>query len=290
MWFPGTGTWYRIEHGHVIVGRGRTAVWRSRETLATGQIGVIAAGRHAVAFQHDHRLYMAPLGGAERPIAARELPLGWTAAGLYTYSYPRRELLLRRDNGEILKTVGRRPLEYQFDLGSGSLYFLEHGVLIGARGTHVWRLASLSGVGMSANTFVQPVGGLVELLDDRRLAVVRPDGSLFASTPVGGVDRITSALTISPGASTVAFTGLTGPLRHPTAENVYLLRAGAHAAIAVHRQAGSFGGCVQWADLQWHGSRLLYRNSDGDHAEIDTAGLGGPSTATYTHPPSRDSR
>jgi hypothetical protein len=143
-WFPGTGTWYRIEHGHLVVARGRQSLWRSREEIAADQIGLVAAGPHAVAFQHDHSLYIAPLAGTERPVATREVPLGWTTGGLYTYSYARRELLLRGDTGAILQTIARRPLEYQFDLATRSLYFLSHRVLMGARGAHLWRLAPLS--------------------------------------------------------------------------------------------------------------------------------------------------
>ncbi len=291
-WFPGTNTWFEIRHpdlvvrrgrarvvgrgrgerGYLVVGRGRTSLWRSREQFAANQLGLIAAGPNAVAFQHDHRLYIAPDGGAERPIAPRELPLGWTKGGLYTYSYPRQELLLRGDTGALLKTIGGRPTEYQFDLADGRLYFLRDGVLMGARGACIWRLASLRSLGMSANTWLQPLGGLVELLNDRRLVVVRPDGSLFASTAVRNLDRISSFLAIAPHASAVAFTGVTGPTRDPNAETVYLLREGAHAALAVHREPGSFGGCAQGASVQWHGSWLLYSDSGGQLAAADTAG------------------
>ena len=271
-WFPGTDTWYRIEHGHLVVGRARKLLWRSHEDIAANRLGLIAAGPNAVAFQHDHALYIAPLGGVERPVASRELPLGWTIGGLYTYSYPRRELLLRADAGTLLTTIGPRPLEYQFDLETGNLYFLTHGVLIGARGTRTWRLASLRSLGMSANTWLEPLGRLIELMDDHRLVLLRPDGSLFASTSVGHLDRISSFLATGPGASAVAFTALTGSTRHPNAENVYLLRAGAHAAIEVHSQPGSFGGCAHWASVAWHGTWLLYSDNDGELAAIDTAG------------------
>ena len=271
-WFPGTNTWYRIEHTHLVVGRGRKALWRSHQEIAANQIGLIAAGPKAVTFQHDHRLYIAPLGGVERPVASRELPLGWTTGGLYTYSYPRRELLLRDNTGTVMKAIGRQPQEYQFDLTTRNLYFLTHGVLIGAHGTHVWRLASLHSLGMSTNTSLQPLGRLIELMDDHRLALVRPDGSLFASTPIAGLDRISSFVATAPDASAVAFTALTGPTRHPNAENVYLLRAGAHAARIVHHQPGSFGGCAQWANVTWHRTWLLYSDNNGKLAAIDTAG------------------
>lgn len=82
VWFPGTGTWFELQHGHrrvgpkgrgyLVVGRGprglgRDAVWRSRAQFAADSLGLIAAGPSTVAFQHDHRLYLAASGGAMRP-------------------------------------------------------------------------------------------------------------------------------------------------------------------------------------------------------------------------------
>jgi hypothetical protein len=282
-WFPGTGTWFEIRHvrevgrgrvgrGYLVVGRGTSALWRSREQMAADQLGLIAAGSHAVAFQHNHRLYIAVYGGAERPVAARELPLGWTTDGLYTYSYPRRELLLRSDGGALEKVIARRPVEYEFDLTGASLYFLSHGVLMVAHGAHMRRLASLGRLGMSTDTWLQPLGPLVELLDDRHLVLVRRDGSRFASTPMRKLDRISSFLAVPSHAGAVAFTAMSGPAEGPNAETVYLLRAGARAARAVLREPGSFGGCAQWASVEWHGSWLLYSNNDGNLVAIETAG------------------
>jgi hypothetical protein len=281
-WFPGTATWFAIRdrslaagralgrRGYLLVGRGRRLLWRSHEQLAAKHLGVIAAGEHAVAFQRQHRLYIASYGAAARPVARRELPLGWTTGGLYTYSYPRRELLLRDEHGMLEKVISRGALEYEFDVESGRLYFISRGLLMSADSARVRRLASLNSLGMSPNTYVQPLGRVVELLDDRRLAVVRPGGSLFASTQVRTLDRISSFLAIAPDASAIAFTGVTGPTTHPNAENVYLLRAGAHAAVAVHHEPGSFIGCAQGASIQWHRNWLLYSNNDGKLSAIDT--------------------
>lgn len=285
-WFPATGTWFEIRSRHLVVGgRGRGTLWRSREQIAANGLGVIAAGPDAVAFQHDHLLYLASYGGgAELPVAQRELPLGWTAGGLYTYSYPRDRLLLRAATGAILNTIGPpRPQEYELDPQTGSLYFIAHGVLIGAHGARTWRLGSLAGFGMSANTWMVPLGGLVELQGDRRLVVARPDGSLFASTllPRDGSqgEGPSGELQIAPGGDAVAFTVAFGRAADPHAtrrahgtEIVYLLRAGAHAATPVYVEHLAFTACERGAGVQWHGSWLLYSNTEGDLAAIDTAG------------------
>lgn len=273
IWFPGTATWYRIVRGHLVVGRGRRPLWRSRAKIAPDRLGLVAAGPAAVAFQHDHRLYIARLDGAERPVARRELPLGWSGGELYTYSYPRHELLLRDVGGGLMKTIARRPREYQYDPANQSVYFLSQGALMAAHGTSTWRLASLSRLHMPADVWLAPLAdGLVELLDGDRLTVVRPGGSVLAWTSLRRLDRISSFLAIASRGSAVAFTGLTGPPGHPDGESVFVLRRGADAAVAVHDRHGSVGGCAYWASLEWHGSWLLYASSAGALAAIDTAG------------------
>ncbi|MGH2892696.1 MAG: hypothetical protein ACRDPM_05430, partial [Solirubrobacteraceae bacterium] len=272
-WFPGTGTWYRIVGGRLVIGLGRRPLWRSRAKIAPDRLGLVAAGPAGVAFQHHHRLYLATLGSAARPVAPRELPLGWTTGGLFTYSYPRHELLLRSERGAITKTIARRPHEYQYDLANKSVYFLSHGALMAAHGTRTRRLASLRRLGMPANVWMQPLGGgRIELLDNSRLTVLRADGSRLAWTSVRRLDRISSALAIAPRGGAVAFTGVTGPHRHPNSESVFLLRAGAHTAVTVHRQQGSFDVCAERASIAWHRNWLLYSNNLGDVAAIDTAG------------------
>jgi hypothetical protein len=283
-WLPGTGTWFEIRHGHLAVGRGRRTLWRSQKRFAANALGVIAAGRRAVAFQHDHMLYLAPYGGVERPVAPRELPLGWSADRLYTYSYPRHRLLLRTGTGAILKAIGPpRPRDYELDPPTGNLYFIAHGVLTGAHGARTWRLGSLRDFGMSANTWMVPLGGLVELQGERRLVLVRPDGSLFASTALprdqGQPDGPSSQLQIAPSADAVAFSVAFGRSEDPSTsrrargtEIVYLLRAGANAATPVHIEHVTFAVCERAASLQWHGSWLLYSNTEGNLAAINTAG------------------
>lgn len=151
-------------------------------TIAANQLGVITANSNAVAFQHDHKLYLADLGGAERAIAQRELPLGWTVGGLFTYQYQRRQLLLRSDSGALVKAIAQRPLGSDYSVANGSLYFITRGVLISAHGTHVTRLTPLKRLGLLANPWLQPLGRLVELQDDHRLVVVRADGIVRTSS------------------------------------------------------------------------------------------------------------
>jgi hypothetical protein len=243
---------------------------------------MILVSSRAVAFQHDHKLYVARLGGTERPVARREQPLGWTTGGLYTYRYQGRQLLLRDDTGALMKVIGRRPLGSDYQVANGSLYFISRGVLISARGTHVRRLASLSRLGLSARPSLAPLGRLVELQDDHRVVVVRPDGSVFAWTRLprshGQAESVSSSLVVAPHASAVAFTAASGPTggrdaagRTHDTETVYLLRSGAHRPTPLHTERTSFG-CGRWAGLEWHGRWLLYSSTVGNLAVIDTTG------------------
>jgi hypothetical protein len=280
-WFPATGTWFMFRHRHLLVGRAGTPAWRSRGQVAPNQVGVIIASSRMVAFQHDHNLNLAPLRGAERPVASREMPLGFTAGGLYTYSYPRRQLLLRSDTGAILKVIAPEPFRSEgYFVTNGSLYFIVHGVLMRALGPRVQRLASLAGFGMSGAWF-QPVGRLLELQDNDRLVVLRPDGSVFASTPLprnaGETESISSSLVVAPDTSAVAFAAAAGESNDPNAarrahgtETVYLLRPGSHKATPIHTEHVVFRVCERGANLQWHDRWLLYSNSEGHIAAIDT--------------------
>jgi hypothetical protein len=283
-WFPGTRTWFMIRHGHLVVGRGRKALWRSHGEIASDQLGVIAASSHGVAFQHDHKLYLARLGGAERPVAHRELPLGWTTGGLYTYRYRGRQLLLRSDAGALVKVVARRPLGSDYYVAYGSLYFVNRGVLMSAHGARVERLASLKRLGLSAGPSLQALGRLVELQDDRRLVAVRADGSVFAWASLprtdGRIENISSSLAIAPHASAVAFTAASGQTDDPEAtrrahgtETVYVLRSGARRAVPLHRERVAFAPCGRGASLQWHKRWLLYGATEGNLAVIDTTGV-----------------
>jgi hypothetical protein len=281
-WFPGTGTWYTIQRAHLVVGRGKRPLWTSHGEIAANQLGVIAASSHAVAFQHNHKLYLAQLGGAERAIARRELPLGWTTGGLFTYRYQGRQLLLRSNSGALVKVIARRPLGSDYSVTNGTLYFIARSVLMSVHGTRIARLASLSSLGLSANPWLQPLGRLVELQDDHRLVVVRADGTVFASTPLpvghNQSESLSSSLVVAPHLTAVAFTTASRRTGDPRTgrsrgtETAYVLPAGASAGIPVHRENVQFAVCERGASLEWLGKWLLYSNTEGSLAAIDTTG------------------
>ncbi len=276
-WQPLTNTWYLVRRGgQLVVGRTHQTAWRSPSGFTSeSRLGVIALGPRAVAFQHDHKLWLAPLDGSPRPVATRESPVGWTAGGggLYTYGYPERALLLRSDSGKLVKMIAREPFGSVYFVNDGTLYFVSHGVLMSATGARTRRLASWASLGMSPNTWLQPVGRLLALEDDSRLLVLRPNGSVFASTPLrewnyGGISsRVVSA----PDGRAVAFAATNGDQSHAT-ETLYVLRPGRHRATDLYHEAVTPGVCNQGAHVQWDGVWLLYSNVEHDIAAVDTAG------------------
>jgi hypothetical protein len=223
------------------------------------------------------------LGGAERPVAHRELPLGWTSGGVYTFRYQGRQLLLRSDTGALVKVIARGALGSDYYVANGRLYFISRGALMSAHGARVERLASLSRLGLSAAPWLQPLGGLVELQDDRRLVVVRADGSVFAWTPLprtdGRRENISSSLAIAPDGSAAAFTAASGQTDNPNTtrrargiETVYLLPVSAQTAIPVLHERVEFAPCERGANVEWHGTWLLYSATEGNLAVVNATG------------------
>jgi hypothetical protein len=270
------GVWWAIRHGHLVIGRRRKRVWRSRgEFWSRYGIGSIEISAPTVAFSYGSNLYLAPRGGAERLIGRQEYPLGFTSGGLYTISWLR-GLLLRSDTGAILKKIVHWTPQYF--AARGRLYFVAHGVLMRASGAPVQRLASLKRLGMSTDTWLQALwtdpwsqrpADLFELDDNHRLTVLRPDGSVFAtagSREWGGGGVFVQPV-VAANETAVAFIATT---RQGT--ETYVLRAGARTATAVHREKVHFGGCSGGASLQWHGNWLLYSDTNDDLAAIDTTG------------------
>jgi hypothetical protein len=287
--FEGNGVWFSIRHRHLVIGREGRELWRSQGLFPSSnrnawrQVGDVQVGPHAVAFSYANKLYLAPLIGAERLIGRSELAVGFTSGGLYTFQWNRR-LLLRSDTGAVLTTIARWPFNVDFDLVSGTLYFLSHGTLMRAHGAQTRPLVSVRSLGLSANSSLQTIGPSVELRDDNRLVVLRSDGSLFASIPVprtdGQPDTISSSLVVAPSTSAIGFTAAAGDTADPNTarrphgtETVYLLRAGAHTATPVHTERVEFQVCERGAGLQWHGKWLLYSNSEGNLVLVDSAGV-----------------
>jgi hypothetical protein len=258
------------------------------ESAALPAAVTVTAGAVTYLIGRDGRVHRVPDQGNLRvaalrqaaPIPRDERPLGRAPGGLYTYRYRDSRLLL--DTAGRTRTIARWPLGSDYFATGGNLYFIEQGVVMSAHGALVRRLASLRHLGFSPNSALLPVGRLLELEDDRGIAVLRPDGSVLARTALprrsGETEAISSGLVVEPDGSTVAFTAAAGQSNDPKAaqrahgsETVYLLRPGARRAVAVHTEPVAFEVCERGAALQWRQKWLLYINSEGHLTLIDSA-------------------
>jgi hypothetical protein len=268
------GVWFAVRHKHLVLGRGQHVFWQAGgEYRGQFYLGTVRFGSQTVVFTYRRRLYLAPVDGPERVIGRSEIPIGFTASGFYTYTW-NGDLRLRSDTGGIVKSLGRPLGRSTYTVIDGVLYFMTGQDMMAARGAPVERLVSLRALGLiPRKTWFQSVGSLLELLGGHRLVLLRGDGSIFATTALPRVHQHTEGLTgflsPSPGLDAVAFAADSDTGRSGT-ETVFLLRAGAHAAVPIHTERVTFTPCVQWAALAWHGSWLLYTDTEGVLDVIDT--------------------
>jgi hypothetical protein len=276
-------TWYRIERGHLLVGRRHEFLWRSHGRFADirGEgVGAVVLSRTRVAFSFfagkTQTLYVAPLARAERPIARGETPLGWTQSGsLLTLSIRGGVIRLRSADGVLERTLAHGIYNFAFDHATGTIVYVAHGTLARFDGRHVRTLARLAELRLGGRPTMTPFGRTVVVSDRHRLAVLRADGALLSSTLL---PRSRARADWAPGAlaadsnGNVAFTATEGNTAYGSRgfETVYLLTAGARAARAIYRERVDFAVCERGATLAWHDDWVLYSAGEGYAAAIDT--------------------
>jgi len=280
-------SWYRIARGHLVVGRGHRTYWRSQAgdpTTRGSGVGTVAVSPGRVAFSFAappeswkrSTLYMARSGGAERPVARGETPIGWTAGGsLVTWGHAG-SLRVRNGDGRLMRTLAVHVYTFVFDPGSHALLFLANGRLERFGGHRFNDLLRLTAVGLSAPLTIQPAGAFISLRGRRRLVVIRRDGDVVASTLLPRAklrtDRVSSEIAADV-AGNVAFTATRGNTAHGSTgtETVYLLRRGASNAQPLYRKRIAFAVCERQAALAWRGGWLLYSASEGYAVAVDTS-------------------
>ena len=281
-WYPADGAWYRLEHGHVVIGRWHRRLWRSHGRFAPAyEVGALTIGPRALAFSFGNspRLFVAGLDSAEREVADGEYPLGWTRGGdLFTHPSGGGRLRLRQASGDLAGTLPGKVLDYTFDRANGEVVFARNGRVLRTDGSTPVAIASLARLGLTRRPELDPLGRLLALRDRRRIVVLRRDGSLFASARIprrrSRVDGISSALMASPDGRSVAFTLTRGNTAYGSrgTETVYLLRAGMRRAARLHTERLRFAICERGADLVWHGRWLLYAAAEGNVVVLDGRG------------------
>jgi hypothetical protein len=276
-------TWYRIDHGRLLVGRRHEFLWRSHGRFAPARgegVGAVALARTRVAFSFfagkTPTLYLARLAGAEAPVARGETPLGWTQSGsLLTLSARGGVIRVRAASGRLERTLAHGIYNFAFDHATGTIVYVARGTLVRFDGRRVRTLARLTALNLGGRPSLTPFPGVVVAGGRRRLVALRPDGSLLSSTllprPHAQADRAPGALAADRHGN-VAFTATDGNSAYGSrgTESIYLLAAGARAARPIYRERVDFAVCERQAELAWHDNWLLYSAGEGYAAAIDT--------------------
>ena len=226
-------------------------------------------------------LYVAPLGGREREIAAGEGPLGWTRGGnLLTWRYHAGLIgvYLRTSRGTLIGRVGARLREIRFDPRSRSLLALSRSGLLERYDGRWHRLADLRLRGFGKPATFEPLdGGLIGVLQNGHVAVFRRDGSLFASARFPHRRTVSvageSGLVANASGTAAAFAvtiGDNGGGGGPGRETLYLLQAGDRRASMLYSGRLTFAICERSANLAWHNNWLLYATPEGRTLLLDS--------------------
>jgi hypothetical protein len=283
VYWPRDLTWYGVDKGHIVIGRGLERLWTSRRSYPRARfaVGVVVLGRRKLAFSYLRRgvaeLYLARYGRGERTLARGEAPMTFVASGqLVTLRHG--WLLLRAGNGRVVRTLARHAVDAQVGGAAGSVYFRAGSRLFMFDGVCVRQLTSLRRLGFSSAPMVEPLGPLVVVRDERRLVVLNTDGRMVASTPLPvrprRADGVSSPVVANESGTAVAFTATNGNTAYgsPGHETVYVLASGSRQARPVFTEALQFQECERMASLAWRGQWLLYSATEQRAAVIATSG------------------
>jgi hypothetical protein len=251
--------------GHIVVIRDGKVVWRSRRTFprAMDSLDSFAVGTRDVAFSFMRgRLWVARLNGPERPVARHEGAVGWTSNNdLLTLRRRKRrnDIFVRREGGSNPRLVARAPRTMWFDQATARvLYVTASASLVRSDGRSSVALANLHDLGTGPAASIDFVEkGLIALTGSGRLVVLRPDGSVFASTstPSGPI------ISFAPARDRIAFV---------THTHAFVLREGATSATEILPEEVRIDGCGG-PNLSWHDSWLLYVDGfDGKVVALDS--------------------
>jgi hypothetical protein len=274
-----------VRDDHVVVlSKGRVR-WRStrRFLSPSSDFDSVAFAAHKVAFSFMHGpLWVSGFGGREHAVGWSEGALVWANHGdLLTLRrrHGRNELGVRDRNGLEPRLIARRMLNHALvdDATRTVLYVNQARTLVRTDGRSKQFLANLPSLGFAPNATLQTLrGGMVGISSERRLAVLRPDGSVFAQTdfpaaPAGqkhgwtnfavGPDRVAAAVELADRNGTGG-------------EDVLVVRAGGTSGRLLARVQSQWAGCGWIVTLAWHGDWLLYSDSVVDVLALDTAGDG----------------
>jgi hypothetical protein len=167
----------------------------------------------------------------------------------------------------------------RFEPSRGTVLALTRsGILERFKGYRWMRLANLRMLGFRSHASFEVLeGGLIGVLDGRRVGVLRADGARFAQArfPPGG-PRFTvagqSGLVADASGTRVAFAVTRGNNGYGNGgtESLYLLRSGDSQPRPLFSGRVRFASCERWAALAWRDHWLLYATTEGRTIALDS--------------------
>jgi hypothetical protein len=284
-WWSPSPSQIDVRDDHVVlIERGKVR-WRSRRAFLSPSsdfVSVVFSGR-ALAFSFMRgRLWVSRLDGHEHAVGWSESALVWTNRGdLLTVRgrHGRHGLAVRDRNGLHPRVIAPRFLNYLLveDATRTVLYVNASGTLVRTDGRSKQFLANLASLGFAPNATLQTLpDGMVGISSEKRLAVLRRDGSVFAQTdfpaaPAGQRHGWTNfAVTRDRVAAAVELSSPSGV----GGEDVLVVRAGETTGRLLAREQSQWFGCGWIVTLAWHSDWLLYSDSNVDVLAFDTDGGG----------------
>jgi len=251
-------------HHHVALLRDGRTLWRSR--LPHGSDNVVVHG-DAIAFTAYERpqpdLWVARLGQAERLAARGEDLDGWARSGGFL-TRRGNELRLRAADGSLLRRLAR-VTNAAYDTRTESVVAVTRShLLTRTDGRRTTTLANLRTRGFARHASVEVLSnGLIKILADRGILLLRADGTRYASAPE--VEITSNLLTVSGG---VVFVVQRGGF-----DQIVLLQPGHRTVRVLDELSLGPRGCGYWANASLAGDDILYWPSTG-HAIVSIDGSG----------------
>src|SRR5262245_49601593 len=256
------GTWAMIRHGHLVIMRNRSVIWRSAARYAVRDaphMDWILVGRPGIAFEvHPFGPWFIASGrGPEHRVAAAGWPEMWTRSGNlvvvlhrpgsrsfgYAVYSPSGIRLATLATGLKVSVADQRV----DDLGAGMFWYLTAGGdLVRTDGAATAVIASTRALGLTGIPEVSVLrGGLVQLFSvstnwPQGQIILYPDGQLYARIPPPRRQVAAFGESASPGRRVVAYILTREPGNRAT---VLLVRPGG-APVAVYRTAHGGSPCA----------------------------------------------
>jgi hypothetical protein len=260
------GTYIVHPHRHVALLRDGRTLWRSRFPHGSDNVVVHRDAIAFTAYEHPQPdVWIARLGQAERLAGRGEDLDGWARSGGF-FTLRGGELRLRAADGSLVRRLARVSNTAYEPRAQTLVAVTPSHLLVRTDGRTTKTLANLRALGFARHAWVEVLSnGLIKILAERGVLLLRPDGTRYASAPEV---EITSNLLALQGGRGVVFV-----LRGGASDRIVVLERGHRDVRVLDERTVGPRGCGYWANMSLAGDDVLYWPSTG-HALVSIDGRG----------------